>query len=403
MSTPWILVRRNMRAHWLRSGLTLMSLVVAMFLFCFLISLVTSLDSAVSSAATNRIITQSAVSLFVELPMDYQTKIEGVDGVDQTTTFQWFGAYYQKPENFIAEFGIDHDVFFDMYDAELDLTAGPDGVTGPDARQAVIEAVAADRRAVVVGEGLMSEYGWSIGDTVPLIGTIFQKTDGSAWEFNIVGTYLPKKPNMDNRTMFFRFDYLDETRNQGAATGPTGVGVYSINILDGFDPAVVIADIDALFENGPQVTMTSTEAAFQASFVSMMGNLPFFVATIGGAVVFAVIFSVINTMLLSARQRTRETGILKALGYRNAAVSRLMLGESMLVSVIGGGLGVCLALVSQEAMLAGLGQFLPTYAVANETALFALLVTVGIGLVAGLAPAVMVARLAPVTALRSEG
>jgi len=403
VSTPWILVRRNMRAHWLRSGLTMLSLIVALFLLCFLISLVTSLDSAVSSAATNRIITQSAVSLFVDLPLDYQPKIQAVAGVDKVTKFQWFGAYYQKPENFIAEFAIDHDVFFDMYDSELNITAGPDGVTGPDARQAVIDAVNADRRAVLVGEGLAKVHGWEIGDTVPLIGTVFRHPDGGAWEFNFVGTYLPKRSNMDDRTMFFRFDYLDETLGGTVEGVPLGVGTYSINLLDGYDPAQVIAAIDALYENGPQVTLTSTEAAFQAGFVSMMGNLPFFVATIGGAVVFAVIFSVINTMLLAARQRTHETGILKALGYRDSAVSRLMLGESLFVSLIGGGLGVLLALISAPGMRAAFGANLPNYNVEATTAMWGLLVSLGIGIIAGIAPAVLAARLHPTDALRSEG
>lgn len=403
MTTPWILVRRNMRVHWLRTALTLLSLIVAMFLLCFLISLVTSLNSAVTGAATNRVITQSAVSLFVALPLDYQEKIEAVPGVEVVTKFQWFGAYYQEPKNFIAEFGIDHDVFFDMYDAELDINAGPDGITGPEARQAVIEAMAADRRAALIGTDLMEAFGWEIGDTVPLIGTIFPKIDGSAWEFHVVGTYLPKKSNMDGRTMFFRYDYLDETLQAGGASGPPGVSNYSITLADGYDPAQVIADIDKRFESGPQVTLTSTEAAFQASFVSMMGNLPFFVATIGGAVVFAVIFSVINTMLLSARQRTHEIGILKALGYRDAAVSRLMLGESVAVSLAGGGLGVLLAVGSAPGMRAGLGKDLPNYAVLPETALIGLLVALGIGIVAGLAPAVMGARLRPTEALRSEG
>jgi len=401
--TPWVLVRRNMRAHWLRSGLTFLSLIVAMFLFCFLISLVTTLDSAVSQSATNRVITQSAVSLFVDIPLNYQPKIAQVEGVEAVTKFQWFGAYYQEPQNFIAEFGVDHDVFFDMYDGEVEVTEGPDGVTGPEARQAVIDAMAGERRAVLVGEGLMKDHGWTVGDTVPLIGTVFQTPDNSAWEFIVVGTYVPKKQNMDDRTMFFRFDYLDETVGGYVEGEPLGVGVYSINVADGFDPAQVIADIDGLFENGPQVTMTSTEAAFQAGFVSMMGNLPFFVGTIGGAVVFAVIFSVINTMLLSARQRTRETGILKALGYRDAAVSRLMLGESLLVSLIGGGLGVLFAVGTAPGMRAAFGAFLPTYTVKPETAMFGLAVSLFIGLVAGIAPAVIAARLHPTEALRSEG
>ena len=405
MKTPWVLARRHLRTHWARTGLTVAALVVALYLFCFLVSLVTTLHDSVKSAATNRVIVQSAVSLFVALPIDYQAKIEQVPGVAAITKFQWFGGYYQEQANFLAEFGVDHDKFFDMYDQEVEITEGPGGVTGPGARQAVIDAMAADRRACVIGEGLVRDpdFGFAIGQTVPLMGTIFPKSDGSAWEFNVVGVYKPLKGNMDDRTIWFRYDYLWETLQAGGAGGPRGVGVYSVNIAPGHDPATVIADIDALFAGGPQRTMTTTEAAFQAAFVSMMGNLPFFVGTIGGAVVFAVMFSVVNTMLMSARQRTHEIGILKALGYSDGALSRLLLGESMMLTILGGGLGLLLAFVTADGLRKGFGSYLPTYTVQPGTLLIGLGITLGIGVIAGLAPAIVAGRLLPTAALRSEG
>ncbi len=418
MATPWLLVARHLRAHWLRSGLTMLALTVAMFLFCFLISLVTSLSSAVTAAATDRVIVQSAVSLFVALPKDYQPKIEAIPGVEQVTKFQWFGGYYQKPENFMGQFGVDHEVFLDMYRNEIGITEALalDGATasgddvnltpvvrGAGAGAAAVAAMAADRRAAIVGEGLARDFKWKVGDTLPITGTIFAKRDGSAWDFNVVGIYRPLKSSMDDRTMFFRYDYLDETLAADGATGPKGVGVYCVNVAPGHDPEAVIAGIDALFSNGPQATLTTTEAAFQAGFVSMMGNLPFFVGTIGGAVVFAVVFSVINTMLMSGRQRMHETGILKALGFRNGALARLMLGESLLLSLLGGGLGVLLAVVLATPLRYLLGAFLPNYFVAASTVWLALGVTLFIGLVAGITPAIVAARLRPTAALRSEG
>jgi putative ABC transport system permease protein len=209
---------------------------------------------------------------------------------------------------------------------------------------------------------------------------------------------------MDDRTMWFRFDYLEEAIRSGGVSGPpVSSGVYTVNVAQGHDSAQVIADIDALFANGPQVTMTTTEAAFQATFVAMMGNLPLFVGTIGGAVAFAVFFSVINTMLMSARQRTHETGILKALGFRNGAVGLVMLGESLALSLVGGGLGVGLALVSQESLRQSMGQWWPQFAVEPRTAWTGMAITLGIGLVAGVMPALLAARLRPSDALRSEG
>jgi len=218
-----------------------------------------------------------------------------------------------------------------------------------------------------------------------------------------VGSYRPLKSNMDDATMWFRYDYLTEMLDSGLAQGPRGVGVFSSNVAPGHDPAQVIAEIDVLFENGPQVTMTSTEAAFQASFVGMLGNLPVFLGTIGGAVVFAVIFSVVNTMLMSARQRLREVGLLKALGFGNGAVARLILGESLLLAVVGGAAGTALAVLLAEPMRHASGGFLPTYHVAASTPQAALAIALGIGLVAGITPALLAAAMRPTEALRSDG
>src|SRR5262249_33112191 len=228
------------------------------------------------------------------------------------------------------------------------------------------------------------------------------KSDGSAWDFNVVGIYHPLKATMDDRTLWFRYDYLDETLAAQQAGGPRGVGGYAINGRKGHSPAQGVADIDHLCENGPQVTLTSTEAAWQAGFASMWGSLPIFIGTIGGAVVFAVFFSVVNTMLMSARQRMHESGIIKALGFQDGALARLMLGESLLLTLLGGGLGVLLAYASAPALQQSNAWF-AQYRVLPSTAALGLLVTLLMGLVAGLAPALMMARLRPTEALRSEG
>ncbi|MGQ0552801.1 MAG: ABC transporter permease [Planctomycetota bacterium] len=412
MTTPWRLAFRHVTTHWLRSGLTVASMFVATFLICVLVSIVTTLDAAVASSASNRVIVQSAVSLFVGLPLDYQAKVAAVPGVQSITKFQYFGAYYQKPENYLAEFGVDHEIFFEMYAPEVELSASK-GAELPErgasaeqrerVRSEVLADMAAERRACVIGSGLARKFGWKIGDTVPLIGTIFQKGNGSAWEFVVVGIYRPLKANMDDSTMWFRYDYLYETLQAGSAGGPEEVGVYAVNLDPGFDPAAVIAEIDGLFANGPQVTITTTEAAFQATFVSMLGNLPFFVSWIGGAVAFAVLFSVINTMLMSGRQRTHETGILKALGYGNGALVRLMLGESLLLSVTGGVAGALVAWGSSDLIRAGFGAFLATFVIDPRTLVLATALSVVVGLVGGIAPALIAARLRTTDALRSEG
>ena len=403
MRTPWRLVPRHLRAHWLRTALTAAAMIVATFLLCFLVSIVTALDAAVVQSSATRLITQSAVSLFVELPRDYQPKIEAVPGVGDVSKFQWFGGYYKSfEEGFFAQFGVD-PVLFEMYVNDMAIVEGPGGTTGPAAREAALAQMAAERRGCLIGQGLARDYGWKVGDTVPITGVVFQKLDGSAWDFVVAGIYEPLKANVDDRTLFFNWSYLGESIDNGVATGGDGVGVFSIAVEPGYDPEQVIAQIDGLFANGPQVTWTSTEAAFQQIFVAMLGNIPFFVGTIGSAVVFAVLFSVVNTMIMAGRQRASEAGILKALGFRDGALARLMLAESMMLSVFGGGLGVALAVVTEEPMRQAFGANFPNYAVAPVTIVLGLAISAGIGILAGIAPAVMITRLKPTEALRSEG
>jgi putative ABC transport system permease protein len=203
--------------------------------------------------------------------------------------------------------------------------------------------------------------------------------------------------------MFFRFDYLEENLRQGAAKGPYGSGTYFVQVAMGADPSAVIAEIDALFANGPQRTKTSTEAAFQQSFVSMLGNLPFFLGTIGGAVVFAVFFSVVNAMLISGRQRLRESGILKALGFRDRAIGALIIYESVLLTGLGGILGVGLAFGLSEGLKKILSNFFPNFSVDGRTMAMALAISLGIGVVAGITPMLQLVRTKPTEALRSVG
>ena len=400
---PWILARRHLSIHWVRSGLTVAMMSVAVLLFATVTSLVTTLQASVDDASDTRLIKQSAVSLFVVLPTDDEPEIRAVPGVWELTKFLWFGGYYQKPENFFAQFAVDMDAMFRLYGQDFEMTAVAGAPPDGDLDQAVLEAIRRERRACIVGAGLARDFGWRVGDTVPLIGDLFQKSDGSAWEFVVAGIYDSSRANFDNRSLYFRHDYLLEMVDGDQATGPRGAGLFVLGLEDGYAAEDVCAAVDALFAAGPQRTSTSLESALNAAFVSMMGNVPFFVATIGGAVVAAVFFSVINTMLLSARQRIRETGVLKALGFADVAIGRLVIGESLCLAGLGGALGILGAIGLAGVIRAAMGKYLPTFAVAPNTLLLCAGLSLLVGLVAGLIPAITLARLRAVEAIRSEG
>ncbi|MCA9319394.1 MAG: ABC transporter permease [Planctomycetes bacterium] len=383
------LVRRNLLRHPVRSLLTVGAALVAMFLLVFLRSVVTTLDDAVNQVSADRIVTQSAVSLFINMPESYLVQIQDVQGVESVMRLQWFGGVYKDPENFFAQFAVDTELFLDQFEECVFVDGQP-------------EDWVADRQGCIIGRALAEKHGLKIGDTVPLLGTIFVQPGLKAWEFNVRGIYRSTRANLDESTMWFHYDYLREALENGGAEGPGGVGVYYIKKQKGVPTSDVTKRVDALFELGPQRTLTQPESVFQASFVSMFGNLPDFLGWIGGAVLFALLLTIFNTMLISAAERIRDVGIMKALGFRDGTCARLYVLESMLLVALGGFTGIALAWFSVSSFRKSFGTSIPNYNVRVETVVFAAVLILVVGLVGGMIPAWKARKLEAAEALRGD-
>ena len=131
-------------------------------------------------------------------------------------------------------------------------------------------------------------------------------------------------------------------------------------------------------------------------------NRRFFVGAIGSGVLLAVVLATLNTMLMVAREQTHDAGILKALGFTGGTLARLMLTQSLLLTVLGGGLGVGLALVIAPAFAQVLGTAFPGYGVSDGTLALAVASTVGLGLLAGIVPALRTGNMLVVDALSTK-
>ena len=237
---PWKLLFRNVLGHPLRSLLTVCSVAVAVFLICMLHAVTSGLTRTLSAAASNRLLVQSAVSLFVDLPLAYQQKMASVPGIEAICKWQWFGGRYEQDKGgFFAQFGIDPETFLPSY-PEISITDGS------------YETFQQRRTACVVGRSLAEQYDWQVGDTVPITGTIFVRTDGRPWEFDVAAIYDSSSAAIDEQTMYFHYDYLQESLENGGARGPQGVGVYMLRLAPGTDPLGVQQAVDGMFENGPQ-------------------------------------------------------------------------------------------------------------------------------------------------------
>ena len=387
------LVFVNLFRNWLRTLLTMGSVVVALFLFCTLGGVLDTLKAAADAGSRERLATRNAISLTQWLPGNYQARIAAIPGVQRVAIQNWFGG--RDPvdsKGFFAQFAVDEN-FWPMYTKDIEIVqwSNPQvALSLPADQDPHMAAYFAERNACIVGIDLMKQKGWKLGQTIKLEGTIFPGT----WEYVIRGVYQ-KRPggSWQNSMMLFRFDYLSE-KGMG---GQNYAGVFKLAIADPSRSAAIARQVDALFENSDAATLTESEQAFGASFVSMYGNVPFALRIIGLAVVFTILLIAANTMVTAVRERTGEIGVKKTLGFSDQTIFTMVVAEAAII-VLGGGLvGALFARLAVHG--ANLG-FLPPLVVEWSTVFTGIAIALLIGAVSGLIPAVQASRLKIVDALR---
>jgi putative ABC transport system permease protein len=253
------------------------------------------------------------------------------------------------------------------------------------------------RTGAIVGRTTAERYGWKIGDRIPLQATFMTSKSGPLWTFDLVGIYEGKYPDTDTSSFYFRHDYMDENRQWGKGL----TGWYAIKVKDPREAEKVAAQIDATFANSPTETKTETEKAFIKGFAEQIGNIGAIVQAILGAVFFTILLVAGNTMAQAVRERTGELGVMKAIGFTDAQVLSFVLAESLLIAILGGGIGIAIGslLVAQGDPTGGA---LPIFYFPPAARMFGIIVIVLLGLVAGALPAIQAMRLNAVDALRRE-
>jgi len=377
----------------LRTLLTVFGVGVALFLFCFLEIVLAGFNAGVNMADASRLIVQHKESIIFELPMSYAPLIEQTEGVTGVCAAAWFGGLSQEPgpdgkkrEEFFAQFSTDVDRYLALY---------PEIKIPPDQ----LRDLESDRMGCMLGVKIAERLRKKIGDRLVLRSTIWTQKDGSSiWEFNVRALYTTDSPTFDQTMMLFHLSRFDEARQFGQGQ----VGVYILGIADPQRSAEVSAAIDARFANSPYETRTMTEKAFNLHFVGMMGNFQFLLRSIGAAVVVTMLLVSANTMMMSARERTREMGILKAIGFSDGHVFLLLIGEALAISLLGAVAGVGPAwLLANVLHYNPKPDFFPIFYLPAESVLAATGLAALTGLLSGIVPAVGGMRLKATEALRS--
>src|SRR5512146_1115905 len=362
--------------------LTIGSFAVALFLFAFLGVVDDAFSRGADVAGADRLVIINRTSIINPLPLSYRDQILRIPGVKSITHNNWFGGVYQDEKNFFPQFVIDPENQRQVY---------PELVVPDDQWNNFLK----DRNGAIVGAATMKRFGWKVGDRIPIKTTLYGLA-GTAWEFNIDGVYHGKDPKDDETQFWLQWDAFEERIPQGIKGQ---VGWYVLR-LDNPDDAVRVAKaIDTMFMNSPYETRTETESAFAASWVKQFGNIKFLIVSIGTVVFFTLLLVTGNTMAISVRERTPELAILKAIGFSDRAVLGFILGESLVIALLGC-VGLILALLAIPVLRRAMAGMLPTLLITPKVLISCVIAALAVGIASAVLPGLGAMRMRVVDALR---
>lgn len=316
-----VLMLKNLGRSKRRTILTVSSIGISLFIFAVLTSVPAIADKAVAdTASTVRLICLNKAGLTYFMPEAYKRKIAAVPHVEAVVPQSWFGGIY-------------HDV----NDQFPNLAVDPDqiGVVWPDwnMSKAAIDDFQKTRTAALVGPGTMKRFHFQVGQQIMLHSPLY----GFNLTFKIVGVTGGKAPA---NFLIFRRDYLEQALKRPAVVSDFVVRADSSDMIPG-----IIAAVDKQFANSSAETLTETDAAFMGSLLESYRGLFWYFEMLGAIVVFTIVLVAANTAAMTIRERRGEVAVMRAIGFSAARVMALMIGEAVIIGVIGGLLGTAAALI----------------------------------------------------------
>jgi putative ABC transport system permease protein len=372
------LVLKNILRNKRRTLLTISSLVVSLFLIITLATILTEFERGSAESSPLRLVSRHAVSLAFPMPMAHLQRIKTVPGVKEAMPFNWFGGIYKDEKNFFANFAIDATKLRDVM-PELKMS------------DAEWQAFTNDRQGAIVGKKLVTLYGFTPGQRVTLKSPIYNQEV----EFIIRGVCT----GGDEKTLYFHQDYLNELLPEWAKDRAS---TFSIRANTAEDVPRISQAIDSIFANTDAPTKTESESEFAKSFETMMGGVKQFLYGIMAAITFSVLLVMGNTMAMTVRERTKEVGTLKAIGFQRSTITALFLAEALIVACIGAVIGIGGAMlifrsIDLSLYIPNFISFIPT----TQTLVAAFVMSILVGLISVVYSAFRVSGLTIAEALRS--
>ncbi|QMW23277.1 ABC transporter permease [Sandaracinobacteroides saxicola] len=380
------LILAHLRFFRTRTLLMLATVVLAFFTFGILGSMHFSLNSGDSDVTGRRLIVTHEAGLMQQLPISYLERLRGIPGAEHVSHATWAGTFYREQRDMLMAFAVDPAPWLDGH---------PDMIVTDATRRAFL----ADRRSILVSEGLARKYGWKPGDSIPLKSILFVPPAGDpAWTFTIAGTFRSADSGGGRNFAIFHYSYLNQNRDLWRDT----VGTFVVSPAAGLAPEALAQRIDQAFAGSGAPTSTATDKAFHAEFFAQFGDVASMIRIVMAVTFLSLILVVTSGMTLSMRQRTRDIGVLRVLGFSDARVWRLVAGQTAVLLGGGAALGLAAASVFNRWITTHMAQILPDLTlplvVLAQGIAAALLLAVGTALL----PTLIALRVRPVQAFAME-
>lgn len=394
-SSYFPLIVRNAVRNRRRTAFTVASVAVSICLVGVLFALARALffGGDTTPGQARRVVVHHKIALTQDLPISYEQTIRKLAGVRAVTSLRWFGGTYKDardPKNRFAQFAIEPETLFEVY-PEFQIS------------QTQREEFQSQKTACVASRALATKLGWKPKERITLAGGLPPAT----LELTLAGVFDPPASDT-SRVLYYHRDYLRDSLPPGNPQRDM-VQQFYVEADDKGSVSNIAQQIDEAFAESPYPTKSEPEQAFMLSFVSFLGNLKLFLAAICGAVTFTLLLITTTMLSMSVRERTREVGILKTLGFSPGEILSMVVGEAVLIALAGGLLGcglaagLCAAIAGAMRSAPGFVSVVRGLSLSPVITLLTLWLAVVIGLVSSVAPSLYAARISIVQALQYNG
>ena len=370
----------------LRSLLLTGAVALAFCTFGILGALRYSMNGGDNAIASRRLMVMSDAGAMQVLPLSSMDTLRKIGGLQSISYATWIGLYYREQSNMFMSFAVDPETWIETHpDMEMD--------------EATKKAFLSERRAILVSADIADKFGWKKGDSVPLQSFLFRPPHGeSAWNHIVVGIFNPTQGAGSRNFAVTHYDFLNENRDIWKDT----VGSYVITL----DPKVTADDasqrIDTAFETAAWPTYTSSDQVFHNEFFAQFGDIVSIIEMVV-AVTFGVLMLMVSSgMALGVRQRRRDLGIMRVIGYSNAKILRIVVGQTMMVVVVGALLGMAIAFFFNLTITSKFPEVLPHIYLPIPVMAQGFALGIALSLIAAAIPVYIALRTKPVEAMAEE-